>query len=193
MIGTARPEGGKARKRVLRRRAFEDLARLPGRRLRPHRWLFVLDACRRQEVGGMAWSEIDLTAAPGRSQATGPRTATTIRCRCRRWRWRSSERCRTWSAAIFVRLSRPAGFCRWGAGKAALDQRAGVADWKLHDIRRSVATRMADLGVQPHIIERCYSSQRPQGRRRRLYNRSIYYEARCAPRWRCGRITSPPW
>ena len=25
--------------------------------------------------------------------------------------------------------------------------------WRLHDIRRTVATRMADLGVQPHVIE----------------------------------------
>jgi hypothetical protein len=25
--------------------------------------------------------------------------------------------------------------------------------WTLHDIRRTVATRMGDLGVQPHIIE----------------------------------------
>ena len=25
--------------------------------------------------------------------------------------------------------------------------------WHLHDIRRTVATGMADLGVQPHIVE----------------------------------------
>jgi integrase len=25
--------------------------------------------------------------------------------------------------------------------------------WRLHDIRRTVATRMGDLGVQPHVIE----------------------------------------
>lgn len=28
-----------------------------------------------------------------------------------------------------------------------------MADWTLHDLRRTGATRMADLGVQPHIIE----------------------------------------
>ena len=28
-----------------------------------------------------------------------------------------------------------------------------MTDWTLHDLRRTVATRMADLGVQPHIIE----------------------------------------
>ena len=25
--------------------------------------------------------------------------------------------------------------------------------WRLHDLRRTVATRMADLGVGPHVIE----------------------------------------
>ena len=26
-------------------------------------------------------------------------------------------------------------------------------EWTLHDLRRTVATRMADIGVQPHVIE----------------------------------------
>ena len=25
--------------------------------------------------------------------------------------------------------------------------------WRIHDLRRTAATRMADLGVQPHVIE----------------------------------------
>ena len=28
-----------------------------------------------------------------------------------------------------------------------------MSDWTLHDLRRTAATRMADLGVQPHVIE----------------------------------------
>jgi integrase len=36
----------------------------------------------------------------------------------------------------------------------ALDSRCQIATpWRLHDLRRTVATRMADIGVQPHIIE----------------------------------------
>ena len=46
------------------------------------------------------------------------------------------------------------GFTQWGA-KRDLDARLGgqVAEWKLHDLRRTCATGMADIGVQPHIIE----------------------------------------
>src|SRR4029079_12077190 len=28
-----------------------------------------------------------------------------------------------------------------------------LAPWVLHDLRRSVATGMADIGIQPHVIE----------------------------------------
>jgi hypothetical protein len=53
------------------------------------------------------------------------------------------------------------GFCAYADGKAALDARiAGARQiaepmpaWVLHDLRRSVATHMADSGTQPHIVE----------------------------------------
>jgi len=46
------------------------------------------------------------------------------------------------------------GFTIWAGAKAALDARLGeVRGWTLHDLRRSCATGMANLGVQPHVIE----------------------------------------
>jgi integrase len=45
------------------------------------------------------------------------------------------------------------GFSGFGKCKERLDQASGVADWTLHDLRRTMATRMADLGVHPHVIE----------------------------------------
>jgi integrase len=57
-------------------------------------------------------------------------------------------------------------FAGWSNAKDALDARLliarkevlrekakGLPDWRLHDIRRTVATSMGDLGVHPHIIE----------------------------------------
>jgi integrase len=32
--------------------------------------------------------------------------------------------------------------------------RSGVADFRLHDLRRTVRTRIAQLGVAPHVAER---------------------------------------
>src|SRR5262249_30181717 len=61
---------------------------------------------------------------------------------------------------------RHGGFQGWSKSKAALDEqvanetkkaafekRVTVGLWRLHDIRRTVATRMAKLCVQPHIIQ----------------------------------------
>jgi len=45
------------------------------------------------------------------------------------------------------------GFSGFSSAKDRLDKASGVTDWTLHDLRRTMATRMGDLGVQPHVIE----------------------------------------
>jgi integrase len=45
-------------------------------------------------------------------------------------------------------------FNGWSKSKTALDKLSGVSRWTLHDIRRTVATRMAEQGVPIHVIER---------------------------------------
>jgi integrase len=49
-------------------------------------------------------------------------------------------------------------FSGWSTCKERLDQRieeaAGkIPDWRIHDLRRAAATGMAEIGVQPHIVE----------------------------------------
>jgi integrase len=44
----------------------------------------------------------------------------------------------------------------WSKVKRRLDAEMGsVKPWRIHDLRRTVATGMASVGVQPHIIEAC--------------------------------------
>jgi integrase len=45
-------------------------------------------------------------------------------------------------------------FNAWSKSKAELDKISGVTDWTLHDLRRTFATRLAEMGTAPHIIER---------------------------------------
>ncbi|MCB0073794.1 MAG: tyrosine-type recombinase/integrase [Caldilineaceae bacterium] len=45
-------------------------------------------------------------------------------------------------------------FNGWAKSKRALDTASGVADWTLHDIRRTVATNLAALGTPIHVTER---------------------------------------
>jgi integrase len=53
---------------------------------------------------------------------------------------------------IFSETAKP--FANWGQAKADLDRRSGVTAWTIHDIRRTVATNMAEAAVAPHVIER---------------------------------------
>jgi integrase len=41
----------------------------------------------------------------------------------------------------------------WPGIKRQLDAVMAAPDWRLHDLRRTAATGMAEIGVQPHIIE----------------------------------------
>jgi len=50
------------------------------------------------------------------------------------------------------------GFQGWSKAKEKIDARIAeaakpLAHWTVHDLRRTVATQMAELGVQPHIVE----------------------------------------
>ena len=68
------------------------------------------------------------------------------------------------------------GFTNWSTGKAVLDAKAGLSEWRLHDVRRSVATRMADLGIAPHVIEQIFLNHQSghKGGVHGIYNRSSY-------------------
>jgi integrase len=45
-------------------------------------------------------------------------------------------------------------FSGWSKSKSELDSSCQIRSWTLHDLRRTFATRLADMGVAPHIIER---------------------------------------
>jgi integrase len=43
-------------------------------------------------------------------------------------------------------------FVGWSQAKHRLDAKSGVRDWRLHDLRRTVATGMQAAGVLPHVV-----------------------------------------
>ena len=147
--------------------------------------LLILLGARRQEVGGMRWDEIDLDAGSGACRRSEARMAASTSLPCRKRLWPSCRQRRAWRSP--VRLSRRR-FYLVDHGKQALDGRlAGtVRPWRLHDIRRSVATNMADIGIEPHVIEACLNHF--SGHRRGIagiYNRCRYERATAAAfmRW----------
>ena len=111
----------------------------------------MLTGQRRTEISKLQWSEVDLTRrvivlAPERTKNSCSHEVPLS----------------TQAFAILERVPRrnssdylfsERGFNNWYRGKAKLDQRAGIAPWTLHDLRRTCATQLGELGVQPHHIE----------------------------------------
>jgi len=109
--------------------------------------LLLLTGQRRNEVGHLRWSEIDWAR---KLIVLGPeRTKNKLR-----------HELPLSAQALAILQQRPRQGdhvfreFNWYRSKLALDARLkGVAPWRLHDLRRTCATGMAELGVQPHIIE----------------------------------------
>ncbi len=65
------------------------------------------------------------------------------------------------------------GFARL---KNTLDNKMDIPHWTIHDLRRTTATHMAELGVQPHIIERVLNhSTGTISSLGKIYNRHTYF------------------
>ncbi len=121
--------------------------------------LLMLTGQRRDELGSMRWSELDVENAlwslPGeRTKNHRPHVVPL------------SDLVLSIIAEIPARDGRDlvfgegaGGFSGWSKAKAALDRRTNVErdrpmpKWRLHDLRRTAATGMAELGTPPHVIE----------------------------------------
>jgi integrase len=120
--------------------------------------LLILTGCRRREIGGLQWNEINLdtgvmTIAGSRTknhrtlQLTLPSVALDI--------LRSAPR-RDGHAHVFGKQN---PFSAWSYSVMALDRRIAraegksLADWSLHDLRRTLRTGLGRLGVAPHVAE----------------------------------------
>ena len=154
--------------------------------------LLILCGGRRAEIGGLCWSELDFDAGiwtlpPARAK-TGRAHALPI-----------MPMMTVILAAVPRRATRDqlfgergaGGFAGWSQKKRELDAKSGVAGWVLHDIRRTVATGMANLGVAPHIIEEIlgHSGGGHKAGVAGIYNRRPM-RPRCVPRSAFGMIMS---
>ena len=154
VVGSYAPSEGEGRDRVL---SDEELAAIwkactgdddYSRCVR----LLILTGCRRDEVGGMPWSEIK----DGIWVIPGARTKNKREHRLPMMPMMLDAIAGVphWDHRDQLFGSRGSGFTAWSRGKKLLDARSGVEEkWTIHDFRRTLSTRMNDLGVLPHIVE----------------------------------------
>jgi integrase len=120
--------------------------------------LLLLTGQRREKVGGMRWQELDLGAGLWRipSERTKNHRPHEVPLPSLALAILEAVLRRPERALVFGEGQGP--LQGWSKAKAALDRRlskAGhvMAAWLLRDLRRTMATRMAELGVQPHAVE----------------------------------------
>jgi integrase len=110
--------------------------------------LLMLTGCRRSEIGGLRWSEIndDIITIPEERTKNGRKHVLPI-----------TSMMTTILDSIPRREGRDPLFGERAEGFTSFDNRSlddGIAEpWTLHVLRHSVVTGMAELGIEPHIIE----------------------------------------
>jgi integrase len=140
--------------------------------------LLILTGARRAEIGGLRWSELDADAGTWTLPGERAKNKHAHMLPLPAVAWDIINSARLAHRDQLFGVSAEEGFTDWGGGKIALDDRLlgkMTEPWTVHDIRRTVATRMADLGVQPHVIEVVLNHQ--SGHKRGVagtYNRSSY-------------------
>lgn len=113
--------------------------------------MLMLTGQRRDEVGGMTWDElssdwsvwtIPSTRAKNGAAHIVPLAQPVVEF------LRTTPR-----LADLVFPGERGAFGGWSKAKAALDARSGVKDWRLHDLRRTMATGLQRLGVRLEVTE----------------------------------------
>ena len=165
--GTAKLDEGGSRERTL---TAEELTELwsalrsePNAQFADIVRLLILTGQRREEIGGLRWSEIErgLIVLPPERTKNSRQHEVPLSRQAKAILERQPKR----KGRDFIFGIGELGFSGWSDCKARLDQALLAArrkhsrkakampDWRLHDLRRTCATGMAELGVQPHIIE----------------------------------------
>jgi integrase len=188
-IGTRRPAEAPSRDRVL---SDAELVAIwsacgdddYGRIVR----LLILTGARRKEIGGMRWCEFDDLATgiwtlPAERSKNGrantltlPAPALAIVRAASDLRFQTLVRQHDGRDYLFGARGGRDGYAAWGHAKKQLDRRLGdvVKPWRLHDLRRTVSTRLADIGVEPHLIDVITNHVGHRRGSHGIYNKSIY-------------------
>jgi len=174
VVGTNKAEGESERKRVLTDQEIATVRlRAPDNSYGTILKLLLLTGCRRDEIGGLMWNEVDLNARtitiPSSRTKNGEQhvvplsdTAMSILAGIAR---------RDGYEHVFGRTL-AAGFSGWSSAKAEFDALVKLDDWVVHDLRRTVRTGIDKLGILPHICEAVLNHLPPK--LVRTYNQNTY-------------------
>jgi integrase len=144
----------KSRDRVLSRNELKQVwAALPDTDYGAIIKLLILTGQRASEISHLKWDEVDfgrnvISLAAPRTKNKRPHTISISDMA------RSILEARPQNGRDHVfGAGQKRGFSGWSRAKANLDEVVKIPSWRIHDIRRSTATHMAEIGIQPWIVE----------------------------------------
>jgi integrase len=115
--------------------------------------LIILTGCRRDEIGGLRWSEIDIDdrkiILPKERTKNGAQHVVPLSNPA--LEILESRKRRVGRDLIFGEGE--GGYSGWSRSKARLDESLELKSWTLHDLRRTVRTGLGKLSVSPHVSE----------------------------------------
>lgn len=141
--------------------------------------LLILTGQRRGEVVGMRWDELDLDNLHWSISGARTKNGKPNEVPLSDLAVSILKELPTWESDFVFptrnNLEKPlSGFSKY---KSRIDQKAGVCAWRLHDLRRTLATGLAKMGIDPHVVEHILNHQTgtlsPVAR---IYNRYSYLE-----------------
>jgi integrase len=120
--------------------------------------MLILTAQRRNEVSEMSWGELDLDSTQweipsSRTKNEKPHTV-----------YLSAQATAVLSeipniGAFVFTSNGQTPFSGFSKSKKRLDELSEVTKWRLHDIRRTAVSRMAQLGIAPHVADKILNHQ----------------------------------
>lgn len=118
--------------------------------------MLILTGQRREEVAGMRWGEVsdDMTTwtLPTARTKNGQPHIVPLSQAARALLGGRPEKVKP-GTLVFPGQTGETPFGGWSKAKAKLDTDAGVTDWRIHDLRRTVATGLQRLGIKLEVTE----------------------------------------
>jgi len=158
---TGKAEEGGSRERVLTESELREvLSVLPKNQFGDIVRLLILTTQRRDEIGWLKWSEVDFSrgmiALPPERTKNHRLHELPLSRQAQAILKRQAHR----KGRDFIFGLSKGGFSGWSNCKAKLDEaikarrrHKPMPNWRLHDLRRTAANGMAELGVLPHVVE----------------------------------------
>jgi integrase len=113
--------------------------------------LLILTGQRREEVAGMTWAELSGDFSTWTIPASRAKNGATHLVPLSAPAQDLLREAPRFGELVFPGLRGP--FNGWSKAKAALDAKSGVTNWRLHDLRRTMATGLQRLGVRLEVTE----------------------------------------